>query len=102
MALSEHLMNHWKSPVFEANTSGTRTGHDVESTRRACEELESSVARAVSFRRRINRISSEAKADTNADDGTSSSIRGTCGSLMRCIDHLCHRSTGRGCADGRV
>jgi hypothetical protein len=36
IGLSEHLMNHWQSPIFRTHQgTGTLAAHDVESTRRA-------------------------------------------------------------------
>ena len=37
IGLMEHLLNHWRSPIFRSHHphSGTLVGHDVESTRRA-------------------------------------------------------------------
>lgn len=37
IGLIEHLLNHWKSPIFRSHHphDGTLLGHDIESTRRA-------------------------------------------------------------------
>jgi hypothetical protein len=36
IGLAEHLMNHWRSPIFHTHEgAGTLAAHDVESTRRA-------------------------------------------------------------------
>lgn len=37
IGLMEHLLNHWRSPIFRSSHDhdGTLVGHDIESTRRA-------------------------------------------------------------------
>ena len=41
MALSEHVMNHWESPVpfLKGHLEGTLAAHDVESSRKAKEGM---------------------------------------------------------------
>ncbi|RVX71437.1 hypothetical protein B0A52_05009 [Exophiala mesophila] len=51
MGLCEHVMNHWKSPIFRSRGAGTGTltGHEVESTRRAQDNSTTSLIRVASL-----------------------------------------------------
>jgi hypothetical protein len=57
IALTEHLMNHWQSPIFRKTQPGigTLAAHDVESSRRARDVMDIHPADVVAHTRSLQR-----------------------------------------------
>ncbi|CAE6414005.1 unnamed protein product [Rhizoctonia solani] len=94
IGLAEHLMNHWRSPIFRTKEgAGTLAAHDVESTRRARDVREVHPADLVARVRAIIHAEHHSHSHPHAAGPSELKNRGD-GSSNKSEEGVCTTSTG--------